>query len=85
MSTSGALDEAEEVTQQFIDHFQKVTAGSGSGPKWVARFCKAYVAHGMVPSLRHHFTLLITTLCSPDGPPREPVSQRTRKKRDAPG
>jgi len=45
MSTSGSLDEADEVTRQFVDHFQKITAGS-SGPKWVARFCKAFVAHG---------------------------------------
>nr|ART89046.1 polyene polyketide synthase 1 [Agaricomycetes sp.] len=44
MSTSGTLDNAEEVSQQFSDHFQKTTTG-GSGPKWIARFCKAYVAH----------------------------------------
>jgi len=44
MATSGSLDHADDVTEQFADHFEKVTQGS-SGPKWVARFVKAYVAH----------------------------------------
>jgi len=43
MTQSGTLDDAE-VTGQFADHFSRVSQGS-SGPKWVARFCKAYVAH----------------------------------------
>lgn len=62
MSTSGSLDDAEEVSHQFSDHFQKTTAG-GSGPKWVARFCKAYVAHGMSRPLDHFFfeRLYLTT------------------------
>jgi hypothetical protein len=44
MSTSGCLDDTEEVKMQFSDHFSPVQHG-GSSPKWVARFCKAYVAH----------------------------------------
>jgi fatty acid synthase len=44
MSQSGTLDDAEEVTVQFADHFSRLAQG-GSGPRWVARFCKAYVAH----------------------------------------
>ncbi|KZT06920.1 polyketide synthase [Laetiporus sulphureus 93-53] len=44
MSQSGSLDGANEITYQFSDHFSKVSSG-GSGPKWVARFCRAYVAH----------------------------------------
>jgi len=43
MSRSGTLDGAE-VIAQFADHFSRVSQG-GSGPKWVARFCTAYVAH----------------------------------------
>jgi len=43
MSRSGTLDGAE-VISQFADHFSRVPQG-GSGPKWVARFCKAFVAH----------------------------------------
>jgi fatty acid synthase, animal type len=46
LATSGTLDETNEVTHQFADHFEKVTTSS-SGPKWIARFCKAYAAHGM--------------------------------------
>ncbi|PCH43240.1 hypothetical protein WOLCODRAFT_74423 [Wolfiporia cocos MD-104 SS10] len=44
MSTSGSLDGAHEITHQFADHFKESKTG-GSGPKWVARFCKAYAAH----------------------------------------
>jgi fatty acid synthase len=47
MSQSGTLDDADEVTVQFAEHFSCLEQG-GSGPKWVARFCKAYVAHVMM-------------------------------------
>ena len=42
MSRSGTLDGAE-VISQFAD---RVPQG-GSGPKWVARFCKAFVLMGI--------------------------------------
>ncbi|ESK88629.1 polyketide synthase [Moniliophthora roreri MCA 2997] len=44
MASSGTLDDAEDLGRQFADHFQRAKEG-GSGPKWVARFCTAYVAH----------------------------------------
>ncbi|KAJ3555439.1 hypothetical protein NM688_g2577 [Phlebia brevispora] len=50
MVSSGTLDNAVDISQQFAAHFEQVQAG-GSGAKWVARFCKAYVAH-MLMGLR---------------------------------
>ncbi|EPQ50300.1 polyketide synthase [Gloeophyllum trabeum ATCC 11539] len=44
MSTSGSLDDTEEVIGQFEEHFKKKERGE-AGAKWVARFCRAYAAH----------------------------------------
>lgn len=44
MSTSGSLDDTEEVIGQFEEHFTKKEMGE-SGAQWVARFCRAYAAH----------------------------------------
>ncbi|KAK7047807.1 hypothetical protein VNI00_006135 [Paramarasmius palmivorus] len=44
MVSSGTLDNSDDLGDQFADHFQRAKEG-GSGPKWIARFCTAYVAH----------------------------------------
>ncbi|KAJ8483173.1 hypothetical protein ONZ45_g14697 [Pleurotus djamor] len=44
MANCGVLDDAEEVTQQFEQHFNAIANGS-TGPSWVGRFCTAYSSH----------------------------------------
>ncbi|KIK63451.1 polyketide synthase [Collybiopsis luxurians FD-317 M1] len=41
MATSGALDEAQDITTHFEEHFER----KGQEHQWVARFCEAYSAH----------------------------------------
>jgi len=55
MASSGTLDadDAADIPAQFAAHFEQ-----GSGPRWVARFCTAYVAHLLmglraIDDLRH--------------------------------
>ncbi|KAI3605818.1 polyketide synthase [Moniliophthora roreri] len=45
MASSGTLDNSEHLSYQFADHFQHSKDGGSGGPKWIARFCTAYVAH----------------------------------------
>ncbi|KAF9261006.1 polyketide synthase [Marasmius fiardii PR-910] len=44
MVSSGTLENSDDLGVQFEDHFQRAKEG-GSGPKWIARFCTAYVSH----------------------------------------
>ncbi|KAF9238192.1 polyketide synthase [Melanogaster broomeanus] len=44
ISTSGTLDNGEELTAMFEDHFEKVAQGTSSS-KFVSQFGRAYVAH----------------------------------------
>ncbi|KAL4254858.1 hypothetical protein ABKN59_004677 [Abortiporus biennis] len=41
MAHSNILDNADDLYDQFIAHFE----GGGSGPSWIRRFCSAYNAH----------------------------------------
>lgn len=61
MASSGAIDNASDITHQFSAHFEQVQAGS-SGARWVARFCKAYVAHSACWVLVSHWLYLHVTL-----------------------
>jgi fatty acid synthase, animal type len=44
MCDSQTIDNADNMVDQFRDHFKKLASGE-TGAKWVSRFCKAYVAH----------------------------------------
>ncbi|CCM04590.1 uncharacterized protein FIBRA_06771 [Fibroporia radiculosa] len=44
LATSGALENGEELTDMFEDHFKQVSQGSSSR-KFVSQFGRAYVAH----------------------------------------
>ncbi|KAK7021060.1 hypothetical protein VNI00_017549 [Paramarasmius palmivorus] len=47
MVSSGTLDNSDDLGEQFADHFRRAEEG-GSGPKWIARFCMAYIAHVLI-------------------------------------
>ncbi|KAG7085922.1 Type I Iterative PKS [Marasmius oreades] len=44
MVSSGTLDNSDDLGMQFEDHFERAKEG-GNGPKWITRFCTAYVSH----------------------------------------